>query len=232
VGLAWGLVAGLILGIAAFTIVARTIAASLGLTLIGTPPKDSLRAGMAVTLFDVSEEALQRAADGVKLADSVLDQFGTEQVEGGGISFVGDLAEALDGAELVAEAVPERLELKHEVFARFEELAPTDAILASNTSGIPITKTGSSRGPRTSSACTGRIFARSMIEVIPGERTARRPQRWPLVERLTEAIVERGVRVRREQVSRMRGGRSRRSRQHRRRRDDRVSAGASATSWR
>ena len=88
----------------------------------------------------------------------MLDQFGTEQVEGGGISYVGDLAEALDGAELVAEAVPERLELKHEVFAKFEELAPPDAILASNTSGHPDHEDRREllRGPRTSSACTGR----------------------------------------------------------------------------
>ncbi len=133
------------------------------------------RAGMDVTLFDVSAEALERAADGVKLADSVLDQFGTEQVEGGGIRFVGDLAEALDGAVLVAEAVPERLELKHEVFAMFEELAPPDAILASNTSGLPITKIAE-KSARPENV-VGMHWSNPphvipMIEVIPGQRTS------------------------------------------------------------
>jgi CPA2 family monovalent cation:H+ antiporter-2 len=40
---------GLIVGVALFTFVARTLAATTGLTLVGTPPKDALRAGMAVT---------------------------------------------------------------------------------------------------------------------------------------------------------------------------------------
>ena len=154
------------------------------------------RAGMEVTLYDVSEEALGRAADGVKLADSVLDQFGTEQVEGGGISFVGDLAEALDGAELVAEAVPERLELKHEVFAKFEELAPEDAILASNTSGIPITKIAENCARPEN--VVGMHWSNPphvipMIEVIPGERTSPETTATAvaLVERIGyEAVVE------------------------------------------
>jgi len=154
------------------------------------------RAGMEVTLYDVSEEALGRAADGVKLAESVLDQFGTEQVEGGGISFVGDLAEALDGAELVAEAVPERLELKHEVFAKFEELAPEDAILASNTSGIPITKIAENCARPEN--VVGMHWSNPphvipMIEVIPGERTSPETTATAvaLVERIGyEAVVE------------------------------------------
>lgn len=40
---------GLIAGVALFTFIARTLAATAGLTLIGTPAKDALRAGMAVT---------------------------------------------------------------------------------------------------------------------------------------------------------------------------------------
>ena len=154
------------------------------------------RAGMEVTLYDVSEEALGRAADGVKLAETVLDQFGTEQVEGGRISFAGDLAEALDGAELVAEAVPERLELKHEVFARFEELAPPDAILASNTSGLPITKIAE-KCARPENV-VGMHWSNPphvipMIEVIPGEQTSpdTTATAVALVERIGyEAVVE------------------------------------------
>jgi CPA2 family monovalent cation:H+ antiporter-2 len=40
---------GLILGVAAFTLVARTVATTTGLALIGTPVKDALRTGLAVT---------------------------------------------------------------------------------------------------------------------------------------------------------------------------------------
>jgi 3-hydroxybutyryl-CoA dehydrogenase/5-formyl-3-hydroxy-2-methylpyridine 4-carboxylate dehydrogenase len=154
------------------------------------------RAGMEVMLYDLSAEALERAAAGVALAEGVLDQFGTEHVPGGSISYVGDLAEALDGVDFVAEAVPERLELKHEVFGRFEELAPPGAILASNTSGIPITKIAEkSARPEN---IVGMHWSNPphvipMIEVIPGERTSEETTATAvaLVERIGyEAVVE------------------------------------------
>jgi 3-hydroxybutyryl-CoA dehydrogenase len=47
--------------------------------------------------------------------------------------------EALAPCELIVEAAPERLELKHELFARLAELVSPDCVLASNTSSIPIT---------------------------------------------------------------------------------------------
>src|SRR4051794_7949504 len=46
--------------------------------------------------------------------------------------------EDLAGCDVIVEAAPERLELKRELFAKLGELAP-DAVLASNTSSIPIT---------------------------------------------------------------------------------------------
>ncbi len=48
---------------------------------------------------------------------------------------IGDLA---DGADLIVEAVPESLALKHEVFLALEAAAPPGAVLASNTSSISI----------------------------------------------------------------------------------------------
>jgi 3-hydroxybutyryl-CoA dehydrogenase len=51
--------------------------------------------------------------------------------------FGSDLRTALDGAWLVTEAVPEKLELKKQVFAELDRLAPADAILASNSSSYP-----------------------------------------------------------------------------------------------
>src|SRR5439155_18128719 len=50
------------------------------------------------------------------------------------------LEEALDGAEYVAEAVPEDLSLKQQVFRDLDRLAPPDAVLASNTSGYDPTE--------------------------------------------------------------------------------------------
>lgn len=49
-----------------------------------------------------------------------------------------DLAEALQGAQFVFECAPEKLDLKREIFARLEQVAPKDAVIASNTSVMPI----------------------------------------------------------------------------------------------
>jgi len=133
------------------------------------------RAGLVTALYDVSTEQLERAKEGAKLAQGVLDRLETPSVAGGSLRFEADLAAALAGAGIVIEAVPERLELKHEVFRAFEQHVAADAILASNTSGIPITKIAE--------ACSSpeRVVGMHwsnpphlipMIEVIPGERTA------------------------------------------------------------
>jgi 3-hydroxybutyryl-CoA dehydrogenase/5-formyl-3-hydroxy-2-methylpyridine 4-carboxylate dehydrogenase len=133
------------------------------------------RAGIAVALHDVSEEAIERAKQGVELARGVLEQLGTEQREGGKLRFGTDFAAALDGADFVLEAVPEKLELKQEVFGEFEQHVSDDAVLSSNTSGIPITKIAENLGHP--ERVIGMHWSNPphlipMIEVIPGERTS------------------------------------------------------------
>jgi 3-hydroxybutyryl-CoA dehydrogenase/5-formyl-3-hydroxy-2-methylpyridine 4-carboxylate dehydrogenase len=135
------------------------------------------RAGIETVLCDISVEALERAKAGVQMAEGVLDRLEAPATDGGSLRFETDLATALDGAELVVEAIPEKLELKHEIFPRFEQHVAQDAILASNTSGIPITKIAA--------VCTNpeRVVGMHwsnpphlipMIEVIPGEQTEQR----------------------------------------------------------
>src|SRR5262249_26240908 len=50
------------------------------------------------------------------------------------------LDEAVRQADLVIEAVPERMDLKVEIFAHVDRVAPAHAILASNTSSLSITE--------------------------------------------------------------------------------------------
>ena len=54
------------------------------------------------------------------------------------VSGFADLEAIADGADLIIEAAPEKLELKQDIFARLEAVSPDHAILASNTSAIPI----------------------------------------------------------------------------------------------
>jgi 3-hydroxyacyl-CoA dehydrogenase len=146
------------------------------------------RAGVEVALYDVSREQLEKARAGVDLARSVLDRLGNEDGRRAELRFESDLAAALAGADMVIEAVPEKLELKQQVFADFEQHVSPEAVLASNTSGIPITKIA--EGLEHPERVIGMHWSNPphlipMIEVIPGEKTA------PEVAATTEELIRR-----------------------------------------
>jgi 3-hydroxyacyl-CoA dehydrogenase len=162
------------------------------------------RAGIDTALYDVSGEALERAKVGAELAAGALDRLEAPKPGGGGLRFETELADALEGADVVIEAVPEKLELKHQVFTQLEEHVSAETILASNTSGIPITKIAAvcSHPERV----VGMHWSNPphlipMIEVIPGERTSqatvdavselvRNVGYHPVVEREVPGFVE------------------------------------------
>jgi len=62
------------------------------------------------------------------------------------LSWHGELAAAVDGADLVIEAVPEDMELKVETFREVVRHAPRHALLASNTSAMSITEMAAASG--------------------------------------------------------------------------------------
>jgi 3-hydroxyacyl-CoA dehydrogenase len=89
--------------------------------------EEPLCRGMAALDRDLAllvEEAMVRPDDAVLARQRVVPGL--------------DLAGAVRAADLVTECVPELLPLKHELLARLEALAPPDAILASNTSTLPL----------------------------------------------------------------------------------------------
>ena len=59
---------------------------------------------------------------------------------------VASIEDAAGDADLVIEAVPERIDLKVEIFAQLDKLAPKHAILASNTSSLSITEMAAATG--------------------------------------------------------------------------------------
>ncbi|MFS7873029.1 MULTISPECIES: 3-hydroxyacyl-CoA dehydrogenase family protein [Streptomyces] len=104
----------------------------------------SAQAGWDVVLRDVTDEALRRGTDTIRAS---YDKFvakgklAAEEAERalGRITTTTDLDAAAD-ADVVVEAVFEKVEVKREIFRTLDELVKDDTILASNTSAIPITK--------------------------------------------------------------------------------------------
>jgi 3-hydroxybutyryl-CoA dehydrogenase len=103
------------------------------------------QAGFTVRLFDVEPDVLARGLEAALSGIARFESKGKLSAEAahaarGRLSTTGDLREAVRGADLVVEAVPESLDLKRELYRLLEpELAPA-ALLASNTSSIPIAK--------------------------------------------------------------------------------------------
>jgi 3-hydroxybutyryl-CoA dehydrogenase len=101
--------------------------------------------GKSVSLLDVSAEVLERATGTIaKNLDRQIKKGTLEEAAKGEIlariRTGTDLAAGVADADLVVEAVPEKIELKHAIFSTLDAAAPRGAILATNTSSISITE--------------------------------------------------------------------------------------------
>src|SRR3954451_9699989 len=138
------------------------------------------RNGFDTTLFDVKPEQLDKAKGTVDFVYTTLTNGGFMSAADadagrGRITYTNDLGEALKGADFVLETVPEQKALKQQVFQDIEAQVGDDVILASNTSGIPITELATvTKNP-------GRVIGMHwsnpphlipVIEVIRGQQTS------------------------------------------------------------
>ncbi len=99
------------------------------------------RAGHEVAMWDHLPEATSGARDYIAgvLGDLARNDLLRGQAPEGvlaRISTTSDLAEALDAVIYVQENTPENRDVKREIFARIDGLAPADAIIASSTSAL------------------------------------------------------------------------------------------------
>ena len=104
--------------------------------------------GFSVSLVDVSQDQLNKAVATItKNLDRQVSKnlINTETKESALKNVVThtSLATSVKNADLVVEAATENLALKLDIFRQIDENAPTDCILASNTSSISITKIAS-----------------------------------------------------------------------------------------
>jgi len=138
------------------------------------------QAGCDVSLYDVSDELAAKGRDGIgKFLQKGVDRGKVDPADREAalarIRPVSDLAAAATGVDLVVEAAPEKIELKRRIFAEIAAAAPDHAILATNTSSLPIT--AMAQGNAAADRIVGMHFFNpvplmKLLELVVGEATA------------------------------------------------------------
>jgi len=161
-------------------------------------------AGYEVTLRDINEEFVRDGYDQLvwsldKLAEN--ERIGEKEGEAAKerVTPLVDLEAAVESADVVVEAVPERMEVKKEVYTEVEEYLPEESIIASNTSSLSITEL-SEVTERPGQFCGMHFFnppvRMQLVEVVSGAHTDEAT--LEAIESLAEAVDKTPVRVRKD----------------------------------
>ena len=162
------------------------------------------QAGINVIIRDIEQSFLDGAKTGIERNLARLVERGRLKQDDvppilARITMTLSLSDAVSGADLVVEAVPERMEIKHAVWSEVSKHAKADAILATNTSSLSITKMAVAVSDP--SRFVGMHFFNpptimKLVEIIPGEKTG--PETIATVKTLAERLGKTPVVVRRD----------------------------------
>ncbi|WP_367124975.1 3-hydroxyacyl-CoA dehydrogenase NAD-binding domain-containing protein [Streptomyces phytohabitans] len=141
-----------------------------------------LARGYDVTVWDPAPDAEPRLRRLVEAAWPALTQLGLAPgADPARLKVAPTLEEACAEAEFVQESAPEKLELKRDLLARLDAATPPGVVVASSTSGYPMTDM------QTTAADPGRLvvghpfnppYLIPLVEVVGGERTDPEAVAW------------------------------------------------------
>jgi len=162
----------------------------------------AIAGGFTTRMYDVSDAAIQKGRDaieaivkkGVELgkltaadADATMKRLAT----------TANLGEALQEADFIIEAAPEKIDLKLALFQQIEQLAPASAIVASNTSALSITElAGSLKNPARVAGMHffNPVHKMKLIEIVRALESA--PSTLEAIEAVSRAMGKETVLVR------------------------------------
>ena len=122
--------------------------------------------GREVRLLDVSAEVLESAMATIaknlarQVEREILDESARDATLGR-IETSTDVAAGAEGVDLVIEAVPEKAQLKYDLFETLDRAVSPDTILASNTSSISITELAAH------TSCPDRVIGMHFMNPVP-----------------------------------------------------------------
>ena len=145
--------------------------------------------GFKVTIVDVSLTQLDKAIAniGKNFDRQIAKGTATEEQKKtalANISILSNMSEGVKNAELVIEAATENIELKLNIFEQLDKLAPKEAILATNTSSISITKIAATTGR------AGKVIGMHFMNPVPVMKLVEIINGYATTKETTNTIVE------------------------------------------
>ena len=161
-------------------------------------------AGYEVRLRDINEELVESGHDDIEWSLGKLeerDQLSEEEADAAldRVTPVVELEDAVSDVDFVIEVVPEKMDIKQDVYREVEEHAPDEALFVTNTSSLSITDLAEVTD-RPERFCGMHFFnppvRMQLVEVIAGAETA--DETLDTVEALAEGFGKTPVRVRKD----------------------------------
>ncbi len=148
--------------------------------------------GIDVAIFDPDPEAKRKVGEVMKGARRAYKQMLPKGLpKEGNVTYAKTIAEAVDGADFIQESVPERLELKHKVFAEIEAHADRKALIGSSTSGYkPTDMAAGMKHPERLVVAHpfNPVYLLPLVEIVGGEKTSKKA-----IERAKEVYASIGM---------------------------------------
>lgn len=147
------------------------------------------QAGFKVTIVDISLAQLDRAVatitknlDRQLTKGSITEEQKTATLAN--ISIQSNMIEGVSNAELVVEAATENVSLKLQIFEQLDQYSPKDAILATNTSSISITKIAAVTNR------AGKVIGMHFMNPVPVMKLVEIINGYATKKDVTDSIVE------------------------------------------
>lgn len=147
------------------------------------------QAGFKVMIVDISLSQLDKAVANIsknfdrQIAKGTATEEQKKQALAN-ISIHSNMGEGIKNAELIVEAATENVELKLQIFEQLDLLAPKEAILATNTSSISITKIAAVTGR------PGKVIGMHFMNPVPVMKLVEIINGYATKKEVTDTIVE------------------------------------------
>ena len=160
-----------------------------------------LAKGLHVTATDVAPNAEAALKKFVDNAWPALRRLGlSPKASRSNLKFTTDLAEAVAGADLVQENGPERIDFKQKLYGQLDELLPPDVVIASSSSGIPMSQIQPGAGAHPERCVIGHPFNPPhlipLVEIVGGAKTSE--ETIQRADQFYTSIGRRTVRIKKE----------------------------------